>query len=165
MPGPFHPLIEQWKTIAGPVQWSSPSDPDDGHIGFLVPLEIEGVVIADFALRGGAYEPLQDQALMLQLEIGTPGIRSRTPLVRLDWRPRSPLHKNPDKTMLGGTHIHPFDFNWLEKEQRMRAGNLPFAEKIPEIHTFSAVLDYAKNLFRINNIDDIPVPEWSPKLL
>lgn len=47
----------------------------------------------------------------------------------------------------------------------MRTGNLPWAEKPHDINTFAELLDYAKILFRISNIDDIPEPEWSPKLI
>jgi hypothetical protein len=165
MASPFDPLVFGWKEIASSVEWSSPADPEDGHVAFLVPLEIDGVTIAEFALRGGAYEQHADKAVMFQLEIGSLGVRTRTPLVRLDWRPLNPIHKNPDKVLISGSHVHRFEANWLESEQRMRTGNLPVAEKIAEIHTFTELLDFAKILFRINNIEQIPVPEWSPKLI
>lgn len=164
MSGPYHPLIEQWKIIAGTVEWSSPPAPEDGAIDFLVPLDIGETTVAGFALRGKAFGHLADCAVSLQLEIGQEGTRTRVPLIRLDWKPRSPLHQNPDKTRIEGTHIHSFEANWLESEQRMRRGNLPFAQKIAEIHAFKDVLDYAKNLFKIKDIDRIPVPEWSSTL-
>ena len=165
MASPFDTLVYGWKDIANAVEWSSPADLEDGHIQFLVPLEIEGITIAEFSLRGGAYEQHVDKALMFQLEIGSPGVRTRTPLIRIDWQPLNPIHKNPDKVIISGSHVHPFEANWLESDQRMRTGNLPVAEKMSEIHTFTDLLDFAKILFRINNIDDIPVPEWSPKLI
>lgn len=165
MPGPYHPLVENWKSIAAPVEWSSPPDPDDGWIGFLVPLELGGVVVAELGLRGAAYGHIADAAVMLQLEIGMAGKRSRQPLIRIDWKPKNDGHRNPDRRILLGTHAHMFSENWLEKEQRMRTGNLPWAEKPHDINTFAELLDYAKILFRISNIDDIPEPEWSPKLI
>jgi hypothetical protein len=165
MPGPYHPLVEQWKSISGTVEWSSPLAPEDGAITFLVPLEIDGVTIAGFALRGKAYGHLPDEAVSLQIEIGHDGLRRRTPLVRIDWRPRSPFHQNSDKKRFGGSHEHLFEDNWLEGEHRMRTGNLPEARKIAEIHAFKELLDYAMILFRINDINKVPEPEWSSKLL
>ncbi len=165
MPGPYHPLVENLKSIATAVEWSSPPDPEDGGIAFLVPLEIDGVVIAELALRGSAYAHISDAGVTLQLEIGVAGKRTRIPLVRIDWKPRNDSHRNPDKRLLHGTHTHKFEPNWLEREQRMRTGNLPWAEKPHDINTFDELLDYAKILFRISNIDGIPVPEWSPKLI
>ncbi|WP_264443781.1 hypothetical protein [Novosphingobium sp. JCM 18896] len=164
MPGPYHPLVEEWKTIAGTVEWSSPPASEDGAIDFNVPLDIGETTVAGLALRGKAYGHLPDMAVTFQLEVGQDGMRTRVPLIRLDWKPRSQWHQNPNKTRISGTHAHPFEANWLEGEQRMRRGNLPWAEKVAEFHAFSEVLDYAKNLFRINDIDLIPIPEWSSTL-
>lgn len=165
MPGPFHPLVEQWKLLSSPVSWSLP-DPVDGQVGFLSPLEIEGVTVVDFALRGIAYEQRIDAAVTFQLEIGIPGARTRTPLIRLDWRPISLQHRNPDRTMLVGDHVHPFDLNWLEVEQRMRRHNLPYAIPLPHaVGSYGALLDAAASVFRISNVKIIPSPEWSPKLI
>ena len=165
MPGPFHPLVEQWKLLSRPVSWSLPSTVD-GQISFLAALDIDGVTVVDFALRGIAYEQRVDAAVTLQLEIGSPGVRTRTPLIRLDWRPISLQHRNPDRTMVVGDHVHPFDLNWLEAEQRMRRHNLPFAVPLsPVIGSYGALLDAARSVFRISNVDSIPPPEWSPKLI
>ena len=165
MPGPYHPLVEGWKSIASTVEWSSSPDPDDGGIGFLVPLDLGGIVIQQLALRGAAYGHIADAAVTLQLEIGLAGKRTRLPLTRIDWRPKNDGHKNPDKVLLYGTHIHRFHPNWLKKEQRMLTGNLPWAEKPNDINTFHELLDFAKILFRINNIASVPEPGWSPKLI
>jgi hypothetical protein len=165
VPGPFHPLVEQWKRLSSPVNWSLP-DASDGQIGFLASLDIEGVTVVDFALRGTAYEHRVDAAVTLQLEIGAPGIRTRTPLMRVDWRPISLQHRNPDRSILVGDHVHPFDLNWLEVEQRMRRHNLPYAASMPHpTESYLGLLDAAKAVFRISNIDIVPPPEWSPKLI
>nr|WP_299914100.1 hypothetical protein [Sphingomonas bacterium] len=140
---------------------------------FLAPLDIEGVTIAELALRGIAYDQRPNADVMLQLETGIPGNRTRIPLARIDWKPLSPFHKNGFKgpvelrgLLITGTHAHPFEPNWIDDLQRMRAGNLPVAIKIVEpVQAFSEMLDYAKNLFRISDITDIAEPEWSPKLL
>jgi len=164
LPGPFHPLLEEWKAIAAPVEWSRP-DASDGAVYFLAPLDIAGITIESFFLRGRAYESSPDRDVMLQLEIAD-GVRKRTPLRRVEWRPRSGLHKNPDKTHVVGSHEHPFEPNWLENEQRMRAGNLPWAEAVPEsVSSFARLLDFTADKFRIAKITTIPEPEWSAKLL
>jgi hypothetical protein len=160
-----HFLLGQRKLISGNIEWSLPPDQEVGAIGFLAPIEIEGVTRAAFALRGNAYAHIPDQAVTLQLEVGDVSSRTRQPLVRLDWRPRSLAHKNPDKTQILGTHVHPFALNWLHREKRMRSGNLPWAIEISDLHDFAAVLQFSKNLFEINNIDKIPVPPWSRQLL
>tara|TARA_R110000868_G_scaffold305573_7_gene566618 strand:+ start:5540 stop:6073 length:534 start_codon:yes stop_codon:yes gene_type:complete len=164
LPGPFHPLAYEWKAIIAPVQWSVP-DASDGAINFLVPLDINGVTIEGLFLRGRAYESAPDRDVMFQLEITT-GLRSRTPLRRVDWLPRSGRHKNPDKGEILGSHQHLFEPNWIEGEQRMRAGNLPWAEAIPAtVSTYASLLDFTADQFRIQNITAVPQPEWSAKLL
>jgi len=164
LPGPFHPLVERSKAILGPIVWSIP-DSSDGAVGFLAPLDVDGVTIEGFFLRGKAYEQSPDKDVMFQLEVAGPGARTRTPLRRIEWLPRSPLHKNPDKTMIFGSHEHPFEINWLEDMQRMRSGNLPWAEEVPKsISSYSRLLDFTANRFRIGNMNTVPVPEWSAKL-
>jgi hypothetical protein len=139
---------------------------------FLAPLDIDGVTIAELALRGIAWDQRPDEDVMLQLETGIPGTRTRTPLIRLDWKPLSPFHRNlkgpPSHKglVLHGTHEHPFEINWLEELQRMRLGNLPIAQRISvPLQTFSSVLSHGKNLFRISDIGSIQVPPWAPKLI
>ncbi|HEX7823027.1 MAG TPA: hypothetical protein VF463_20700 [Sphingobium sp.] len=164
LPGPFHPLVEEWKAIAAPVQWSVP-DPSDGAVNFLVPLDINGVTIEGFFLRGRAYESSPDRDVMFQLEV-TAGMRTRIPLRRINWLPRSGRHKNPDKIEITGSHEHPFESNWIESEQRMRVGNLPWAVAVPGgVDTYASLLDFTADKFRIQNITAIPQPEWSAKLL
>lgn len=171
VPGPLHPLVESWKTLASGARWSEPSR-IDGKMEFLAPLDIDGVTIAELSLRGIVWDQRPDQDVMLQLETGIPGARTRTPLIRLDWKPLSPIHRNL-KGPIGlrgmiilGTHEHPFEPDWLEDMQRMRIGNLPIAQQISvPLQTFSDVLNYGKNLFRVSDIESISMPPWSPKLL
>lgn len=142
-------------------------------MGLFVPLNIGGVTVGLFGLRGGCYVQHADKAIMLQLEMGIAGVRRRIPLVRLDWRPLSDRHKNPRKgpaehrsRVLFGSHHHTFDLNWLEAEQRMREHNLPFAVPLEnEPASFAEMLDLARVLFRINDIDRLPLPEWTLKLI
>ena len=44
----------------------------------------------------------------------------------------------------------------------MRTGSLPYAEAVPqEVGTYGKLLDFARERFRIRNMDTIPIPEWS----
>jgi hypothetical protein len=154
------------------VAWSA-ADPADNAMGFLAPLEVDGVTIAGLALRGVCYQHRPDEAVMLQMEAATPGLRTRVPLVRLDWRPATGGHKNPQrgldlhaKKFIAGSHLHPFELNWILATEVMRTGNLPFATAVnPDPGTFEEVLDLVGNMFRISNIRLIETPSWSRRLL
>ncbi|MCB8875750.1 hypothetical protein [Acidisoma silvae] len=161
----FQFIVDQWKLISGAVEWSLPSNPESGTIGFLAPLAIEGVTIAEFALRGRAYAHQPNEAITLQVEVGVSNSRTREALVRLDWRPLSPIHKNPDKRQIYGTHIHPFALNWSETELRMLTNNLPWATVSEDPVDFLGPLKLGKKLFKISDIEKIPEPPWSRQLL
>jgi hypothetical protein len=171
MAGPFHPLVNSWKDIPSFPGWGLP-DPDDRSMSFAAPLDIGGVTIAHFWLRGRCIEDQPDREVTFQLEVGNAGIRTRAPLIRVDWRPLSGGHGNTKGppgiigTTIKGTHFHPFELNWLEDEQRMRTSNLPLAEGITEpLQSFSELLDFIKIRFRINGIERILPPEWVEELL
>jgi len=172
MPGPFHTLTGSWKTLPAGVEWSLP-DHEQGYMSFSVPIDIGGVTIGYFGLRGGCYADHPDRAVTLQLEVGSAAARTRIPLVRLDWKPLQETHKNPGRgipphagRVIRGSHIHSFELNWLELEQRMRTGNLPFAEPlVPDAASYADFTDKAKILLRVDGIERLPVPEWAAKLL
>ena len=69
-------------------------------MSFSVPIDIGGVTIGYFGLRGGCYADHPDRAVTLQLEVGSAAARTRIPLVRLDWRPLQETHKNQDEAFL-----------------------------------------------------------------
>jgi hypothetical protein len=140
---------------------------------FLTPLEVDGVTVAGLALRGVCYQRFPDQAVTLQLEAAMPGLRTRVPLARLDWRPLNRGHKNPRRganmyagQLIDGTYLHPFDLNWIAATEAMRTGNLPFSRPVlNDPSTFEEALDIAGKEFRINNIEMIETPKWSARLL
>ena len=171
MPGPYHPLVNSQKELASFTGWGEP-DEDDRKMQFTAPLDIGGVTIEHFWLRGRCVEDQPDREVSFQLEVGKEGIRTRTPLMRVDWRPLSGGHGNADgpdelaDTIITGCHFHAFELNWLETEQRMRATNLPVARQIIEpLQTFKDVLDFVKIHFRINGLEKITQPEWVEELL
>jgi hypothetical protein len=145
---PFPSLVAATKGLATGAQWSAP-DPTDNQMGFVAPLEIAGVAVAGLALRGSCYLHRPDEAVTFQLEAATPGLRTRIPLMRLDWRPATRGHKNPRRgpashtgKFIVGSHLHTFQLNWLANNEVMRTGNLPFAEPLnPDPGTFEEALD------------------------
>jgi hypothetical protein len=168
----FPALASARKSLIVGVSWSA-ADPDDGAMTFLAPLEADGVTIAGLSLRGVCYQREPDRAVTLQLEAAMPRLRTRVPLARLDWRPLNGGHRNPRRGMpshagrfLQGTHMHPFDLNWVAANEAMRGGNLPFARSVADDPpTFEEALDMAGIEFRINDIRLIEVPLWSARLL
>jgi hypothetical protein len=141
-------------------------------MSFTIPLDIAGVTIEHFWLRGRCIVDLPDREVTFQLEVGKDGIRTRTPLMRVDWRPVSGGHGNGDgppelaNTYVAGSHLHDFEMNWLDHEQRMRMSNLPVARQITEpLQNFTELLDFVKIHFRINGIEKITEPEWVEELL
>lgn len=159
------------KDLVSFTGWGLPDD-DDRKMQFTAPLDIGGVTVEHFWLRGRCIEDQPDREVTFQLEVGKEGNRSREPLMRIDWRPLSGGHGNADgpdglaDTIIAGSHFHSFELNWLEQEQRMRASNLPVARGIIEpLQTFKEVLDFVNIHFRINGVEDVLEPEWVQKLL
>ena len=139
----------------------------------IIPLEIDNITIEGLSLRVSCYQPFPDRAVTFQLEMGIPEKRTRLPLLRFDWRPLNSPHKNPRRghsfaagQLIFGTHFHQFSLNWVQADERMRSGNLPFAIQVePDPTDFKSVLDDIRSLFRISNIDLIQEPGWSRRLL
>jgi hypothetical protein len=60
------------------------------------------------------------------------------------------------------THLHSFELNWVEAEQRMKGGKLPCAEPIEQpLETFEHLRGFVGRCFRINNIALVPMPDWA----
>ena len=147
--------------------WSKPRP--NGEMSFVADLEIAGVSYENLHLRGTCIEHLPEMEVMFQLEASSASERSRLPLMRVDWNPTSGGHGNSKRntpwpyagTFIEGSHLHPFDLNWLDAEQRMRESNLPVAIKIHEvIQTFSGLLDFVSATFRVRDVSSIQTPEW-----
>jgi hypothetical protein len=167
MPNPYLTLVESWKTLPEGIDWAMP-DPVDGHTSLYVPLTVAVVTVGSFALRGTCNIHRPECDVVFQLEIGLQGQRTRLPLAQVDWRPLSGGHKQPKiagvgrREFLSGSHFHPLNDNWLEREQRMRETNLPWARAIsPDPQSWHDLLDVSRELLRIDNMSIIPVPGWS----
>ena len=157
-------LVEAEKLIAAPTDWER-----TGRLLELkLALEIDGVVEEQFFFRATALAHLPDQQVTFQLEYHGVNIPGGTgPLCRLEWNPKAG-HNNkgrgPSELQFieqTGTHFHPFEDNWCEKNGALLRDNLPVARPITQdIQGFMGSLHLVGNLFRINNIDVVKVPEW-----
>jgi hypothetical protein len=63
------------------------------------------------------------------------------------------------------THIHDFEMNYNEAEDRMRRGKLPCASDVPELlESFEQLRRFVGRRFKINNIEVVPLPNWEYEL-
>lgn len=168
---PLPAIFLSEKTIPGPLQWSVPSQ-SDGYIRIYTPLEIDGVLEAGTVLIGGAYAHHPERHVTFELAVLNHHGRRRVRLARVDWRDLTGGHSNqrhkcPDATerRVGETHLHSFEANWVEAERKMKKGKLPCAETIKEdLQSFKELRAYVGRVFRINNIDIVPPPNWEYNL-
>lgn len=161
-------LVEAEKLIAAPTDW--------GGVGrcleLKLPLEIDGVIEEQFFFRATALSQLPDEQVVFQLEyhgVRIPG--GNGPLCRLEWRPKG-VHNNKGKGPADlqfidqiGSHFHSFEDNWSDGNGALFRDNLPIARPVVQpIQGFTECLEAVGNLFRINNINVVKVPEWVLKL-
>lgn len=167
MPSPYDDFIYSEKRMIRYPGWSKPKS--NGQMSFVADLEIGGVSYENLHLRATCIEHLPGREVMFQLEISSVDERKRLPLMRVDWNPTSGGHGHSRKglpdphrgTFIAGSHLHPFEENWLEDEQRLREGNLPIAVRISEsLQDFTSLLDFVGKTFRISDIRSIQAPEW-----
>jgi len=144
-------LVETEKSIPYRPEWTEP-DVGDGNTRLSVPLEIGGVTETGLTLECRAYEYHPDEHVTLELSVLGMNGRRRIRLMRLDWRSLKGGHSNDRRRCSGpwsgkrvpATHLHSFDLNWVESEQRMKKGKLPCAEPISEpLQSFAELTDFA----------------------
>jgi hypothetical protein len=169
---PLQALAEAEKAISAFAGWSEP-EAETGYMWFDAPLEIGGVTEPGFVLHGGCLRFQPDCNVALEIRINKRPGRRCVPMMRACWRSLKGGHTNPrrDGARLSGvrvassTHLHSFAENWWPDRQRMREGNLRFAEPVEqEMQSFTAFRDYVGKQFRINNIAVVTVPEWEYRL-
>lgn len=147
--------------------WSEP-EADSGYSWFNAPLEIGGITEAGLTLQGGCYPARPERHVNFELRVARRGNNKHLAIERLDWRPLDLGHSNPRNSnsplagvRVEGTHLHAFELNWSETEQRMRKGNLRIAKSIPEpLQEFEELRAYVGKRLNINNIDVVTRPPW-----
>ena len=155
------------KIVSAPPEWKDDgSDWKRARVALLVPsLGVDGLY-----LRIKAPRAENGAGFLFQVEYQPGAQRDTEPLERLEWRMG---HANPD---LGprevrflechSTHLHSFELNFVSKENRMRAGNLPLAEPVdPDPATFEDFLAFAKKSLKINGLETIARPKFQGELL
>lgn len=159
------------RVSAGPaLRWV---EEQNGMLRLLATLEDElGIIVEGLALRGRAFKYRPDQDVMLQVEFPHDRQRTDNAIERIEWN-SSRTHNNKGRgpqelrhVIQQGTHLHSFNLNWLEAEQRMRKHNLPLAMPISEsIQGFTELLEFTAKRFRISNLTDLPHPPQERPLL
>lgn len=167
------PDFERWvaaeKSFAAEPWWYFDSAAEDRYV-LSVPLAIEHIVEQGLFLEGNCMRDLPEQQVTFVLNFN-PAAGLAGPLSRIDWKPIGE-HRNNGlikgeyrfKPIIG-THIHPFNENHLLSLRRMWRENLPRAYPISDsLHGFRELLDYMGEVWRILEVQRIPVPEWAPRL-
>lgn len=153
-------------------------DPDwkrrdrDEFVRLVSPLDIDGVTIEGLRFTVSAHIYAPDRWVTFQMEYESLKHPRGVPMVRFEWRPRSP-HNNrgigPNEHRfidICGTHIHPFDLNWNHSETQVRRGNLPIAVPVSHpIESFQEALDFVENEFRIKEVTGLLTPPWTGKII
>lgn len=155
------------KKIRRRPKWNPNSD--TLRFEFTSVLEIGGVVVGGLELRAKAHKTELGRDVCFQLEY-SPGSRTRTLLARIDWRP---FHSHGNDAcsdplisldIIQGSHFHDFTINYIKHEDRMKR-KLSLATRIdPDPRNFTELLAFSANALKIENMDVIAPPEWSPDL-
>lgn len=154
-------LFETQKNISAKPQWQQA---DSTWFRLTCSLELDGGTVEGLELRGGAMQTLPDRAVRFHLQY-YPAKGPCTGLARIEWRPLG-VHTNPNfgelpMARFSGSHIHPFDANWLPEFGRMRAGNLITARQLnPDPESYEELLAIVGKEFRISGLDRIGRPSW-----
>ena len=155
------------KSIIGHPSWVPR---DDKWFALTASIDIDGVGVAGLSVRGQALRTVADAAVSLQLQYQPGKIAHH--LIRIEWKPIK-KHTNSNRgpvdlrlVQIDGSHIHKFDHNYLETEQRMFAGNQPVAAPIMEdVDSFEKFIAFCAIAFNVDGIEKLTVPPWAPRML
>ena len=158
-------LFRSPKKLVSDLMWVE----TENELSFLAPVEVDGITMEGIRLRGTAYPSVPQRSVMLQIECHSARYKVG-PLDRMDW---NPLHEHnnkrkgpPELIFLRQrvSHHHTFDWNWLEEEKRMRAGNLPIAVPMAEIASVEELFKFAEDYYLIKGLSKQRLPEWQGDL-
>jgi len=168
MAGETPEIVNSLKRISGSPSWEA----DDAYLQLVASLEWKnGVTIEGALLRAKVRPELRDQCVMLQLEYPQTD-RTDSAVYRIDWKPLG-SHKNDMRgplpelrgTIISGSHVHAFEYNWLSDQQRLLCYNLPIAAPMkPEPASYEGLLKVAGETFNVQNmsLQTLPYP-WSER--
>jgi len=160
-------LARTRKSVIGHPEWVAR---DDRWFALTASIDVDGVAIAGLTVRGSALRNVADSAVCFQLQYQPGKIAHH--LIRVDWKPIKP-HTNSNRAppelrflQIYGSHVHKFEHNYLEREQRMFAGNQPTATPILEdLDSFEKFVAFCGIEFNMADVDRLPAPPWAPRML
>ena len=159
-------FVTATKTLAVPITWTT----EGRNFRFQVPLDIDGITEPGLTLIGRASTAVPYRHVSLNLAYRTPEGAGGT-FERLDWRPID-AHDNKGNAradlawmQISGTHHHAWALNeHLKMEETL--DDLPVAEPVqPEPATWAELLRVAARVWKIDGLQDLPLPPWEPSLL
>jgi hypothetical protein len=161
-------LISADKELSVVPTWRARGADD---LEFSVPLEVDGVVLEGLTLRGRVRRSLPDREVVFQIEFHGPRIIGGA-VCRIEWKPLS-AHNNKGigpkelrHLLQKGSHHHRFDLNWAWSQDAVLKGDMPIAVPLKEEpKNFRALLGVVGEEFRINRIQEVPIPPWEPAML
>jgi hypothetical protein len=158
------------KTFAVPPSWHFEGE-SRNRLEMRVPLSIDYVTEEGLFLYGSCYPHVKDGGVTFVL-LYHPAQGLAGPIVRFCW---NPLH---DHKNFGGhkgewawkpivtTHLHGFELNRKYGWDGMVRKNLPIALPVDEeLSDFRDMLEYVGKIFKIADIQRVPVPEWQQTLI
>ena len=163
-------FIEADKQIGGHPSWRFDAQ-DDRKLRASVPLTIGGSIPEGLYLEGRCRADDPDRDVSMSL-VYKPAQGLSGPLCRIDWNPLQP-HRNNGLVSgpwrfapIEGTQLHPFEENFRRGIDRMFRENLPIAFPVEEtLQNFREMLSFAGEIFKIGDVQSVPVPPWSPRLV
>jgi hypothetical protein len=144
---------------------------DQKMLRLSVPLSIAGVIEEGLYLDCRCPSDNQDRDVAVNLTF-KPAYGDSGALCRIDWNPLHPHYNNGlvkgdwKWNPIRATHCHPFPENFARGLRWMFKGNLPIAFPIIDaLQNFREMLSYAGRVMRITDIQRVPPPPTSQRLL
>ncbi len=161
-------LVSPLKTFSEPIKWV---DEGENWKTSRVNLEMNGAPVPGLFLRIKSPAIRNAHGFLLQTEYQPDErVRSAFAIERVEWKvghTNSAIGPQEYHFLdIESSHIHKFDINYIEDENRMRQRNLPLAVPVdPDPHSLEDFLDCAEKLLRIKGVSGIDRPDFQGRLM
>jgi hypothetical protein len=163
-------FVDAEKTLGTDPAWFFDSQ-DQNKLRLSVPLAIDGVI--EEGLYLDCHCPADDHDNDVTINMTYKPVQGLSgPLTRLDW---NPVHTHGNRGLIGGewryktingSHIHPFSENFAKGIKHMFDNNLPIAFPCTTtLQNFLEMLSYVGDVMRISDIQRVPPPPVSARLV
>lgn len=161
-------LVTPWKSFSEPIVWV-----EDGESWKTarVKLEVDAGDIFGLFLRLKSPALRNGHGFLLQTEFQSDEkVKSVIALERIEWKvghTNSAIGPREYHFLdIPSSHIHKFEINYIEGENRMRQRNLPLAVPLdPDPGALEDFLDCAEKLLRIKGVSGIGRPGFQGRLV